>query len=333
MGTKYKNLKDQICSWDNLLLAYRKTSKGKRNTRSYLQFREYDILNLEKIQNDLISESYKMDEFHTFDIYVPKHRKIQALSFRDRIVQHAICNVIEPIFDKTFLSNSYACRKNKGTHAGVKYVQSILRKYPEKNYVLKTDFSKYFPSIQYDLLFELIKKKISCRFTLSMLRVFLPSGGCGLPVGWLISQLMANVFGSAVDHYLQHELKLKHWARYMDDIVIIHEDLALLKNVKIQLEAFSLERLKMRLSKWSIQSISRGINFLGYRIWRTHKLIRKDSARRVKQKCYKYTHYSDLEKFVCSWNGHIKWANCNNLKRWLQNYVYNHQYSTRPRYS
>ena len=330
MGKKYKNLKEQICSWDNLLLAYKRTAKGKRSTRSYLQFREYDLINLEKLQKELIDGTYKLDEFREFDIYVPKHRHIKALSFRDRIVQHAICNIIEPIFDGTFVSNTYACRRNKGTHAGVKYVQSVLRKYPEKKYYLKTDFSKFFPSIEYDLLFEIIEKKIRCKFVLRLLRLMLPFGGKGLPVGWLISQLFANVFASQLDHYLQEDLGVKNWARYMDDIVIVHEDPEYLREVKIKLENYSIDNLKLYLSKWHIQPVERGINFLGYRIWKNYKLIRKDSVKRAKRKSYKYKNKHDLNKFLASWNGHIQWADCNNLINWIQNYG-NHQYKTRPR--
>lgn len=313
MGKKYKNLKEQICSWENLLLAYKKTAKGKRSTRSYLQFREFDLINLEKIQEELLNETYKLDEFKEFDIYVPKHRHIKALSFRDRLVQHAICNVIEPIFESTFVSNSYACRKNRGTHAGVKYIQACLRKYPDEKFVLKTDFSKFFPSISYDLLFTIIEKKISCKFVLSILRLMYPVGGKGLPVGWLTSQLFANIFASQLDHYLQQDLKVKHWARYMDDIVVLHSDIEYLRQLKIKLEAYSYEILGLTLSKWSIQNVSRGINFLGYRIWKTYKLIRRDSVTRAKRKAKRLVG-EERNKFLRSWQGHIKWADCHNLQ-------------------
>lgn len=316
MGKKYKNLKEQICSWDNLLLAYKKTCKGKRYTRSFLQFQEYDLINLKRIQQGLIDGSYQMDPIKEFYVFEPKSRLIKALSFRDRVVQHAICNIIEPIFDKTFLSNSYACRKGKGTHAGVKDIQSVLRKYPEKKYFLKTDFSKFFHSIQYDTLFEIIRNKIKCSFTIEILRKMLPVGGSGLPIGWLISQLFANVYANTLDSYLQFELKVKHWFRYMDDIIVIHEDPKYLVEIKDLIKEFISNNLGLTFSKWSVKLVSKGINYLGYRVWNNYKLIRKDSVKRAKQKLNKYTG-NELNKFIGSWNGHIQWADCYNLKRSL----------------
>lgn len=314
MGKKYKNLKDKICSWDNILLAYKKTCSGKRHTRSFLRFQEYDLLNLRRIQQELLNGSYKMDPFKEFYVYEPKQRLIKALSFRDRIVQHAICNIIEPIFESTFLSNSYACRKNKGTHAGVKDVQSTLRKHPEFKYYLKTDFSKFFPSVEYDKLFEILQSKIKCKFTVDLLRIMLPPGQKGLPIGWLISQLFANVYANKLDYYIQHKLKVKHWFRYMDDIIILHDDKTYLRTIRNKIEEFSETEMNLKYSKWSIRSVSSGINYLGYRIWSKYKLIRRDSVIRAKRKINKYTS-EQIEKFIGSWNGHIRWADCYNLQR------------------
>lgn len=330
MGTKYKNLKDQICDWNNILLAYMKASKGKKSTRSYLEFKEFHLLNLRKIQEDLINGTYKMDPSFDFTLYLPKERNIKALSFRDRVVQHAIHNVIEPIFDKSFLPFTYACRSDKGTHKAVKHVQSIMRRTDKPLFYLKTDFSKYFKSIGYDKLHEVIQRKISCSFTMDLIRLFFPIGGKELPVGWLLSQLFANVYGSVVDYYIHHQLKQRNWARYMDDIVVFGEDRDELFKIKEQIVEFSEKTLNLRLSKWYVHNINRGLNFLGYRIWKTHKLIRKDSMIRAKRKVYKYIKHEQRDKFtqfIGSWKGHIQWADCYNLKKWMDiNYV-NHQYS------
>lgn len=319
MGKKYKNLKEQICSWDNILLAYEKTARGKRSSRSYLEFREYDLANLRKIQAQLIEETYELDPFHHFKVFEPKERNITALSFRDRIVQHAFNNILEPIFDATFLDNSFACRRGKGTHAGVKYVQSILRKYPEKRYFLKTDFSKFFPSISHDILFEFIKKKISCTFVLKYLRLWFPIGGRGIPVGWLLSQLFANVYGNKIDHYLKHELEVEHFARYMDDIVVIHDSREYLKELKENIENFAKDILELRISKWSISPVTNSINFLGYRIWADYKKIRRDSVVRAKRKIIRLKG-EKKSMFLRSWQGHIKWADCYNLQKSLLSY-------------
>jgi retron-type reverse transcriptase len=329
MGTKYKNLKDQICDWNNILLAYNKTAQGKKSTRSYLEFKEFHLLNLRKIQKELINGTYQMDPSFDFTLYVPKERMIKALSFRDRVVQHAIHNIVEPIFDKSFLPFTYACRNEKGTHVAVKHVQSIMRKSDQPLYYLKTDFRKYFRSIEYDRLHDIIKRKISCQYTLNLLKIFFPVGGKELPVGWLLSQLFANVYGSVVDYHIHHVLKQRNWARYMDDIVIFSHDRDELVKLKDEIIRFSDTELNLKLSKWYIYNVNHGLNFLGYRIWPDHKLIRTDSVVRAKRKVYKYMKYQQFDKFtkfIGSWKGHIQWADCYNLKKWMDiNYV-NHQY-------
>lgn len=318
MGTKYKNLKHQICSMENIQLAYIKASKGKRKTRSYLEFKEYAELNLVNIHQELINETYEMDPSYAFTIYVPKERNIKALSFRDRVVQHAINNIIEPIFEKTFLPNTYACRKDKGTHKAVKYIQSVMRKSDKPLYYLKTDYKKFFKSIEYDRLHNFIAKKISCKFTLNILKHIFPKGKSELPVGWLMSQLAANIFGSLVDHFIHHNLKQRNCARYMDDIVIINTSIEVLIEIQKSIEHFSLSILNLTFSKWYINPISKGIDFLGYRIFTRYKLIRRDSVIRAKRKITKYKTLglkSELNKFIGSWNGHIQWADCFNLKQ------------------
>ena len=317
MGIKYKNLKGQICSWENILLAYQKASNGKKSTRSFLEFKEYDLVNLKNIQTELLTETYIMDESYDFTIFVPKERNIKALSFRDRIVQHAINNIIEPIFEKVFLPFTYACRKDKGTHKAVKYAQSIMRKSNKPLYYLKTDYRKYFKSVQFNILHKIIKKKISCIFTLNIIYHIFPKDKSELPVGWLLSQLFGNVYGSIVDHYIHHNLKQRNWTRYMDDIAIFNTNPNKLKEISNQLKIFSKDALLLEFSKCYINSTLIGLNFLGYRIWKSYKLIRKDSVNRAKLKLHKYTKLKllkELKCFIGSWNGHVQWADCHNLK-------------------
>ena len=318
MAKKYKKLRDKICSWENILLAYQKASSGKKNTRAYLEFREYDLINLKNIQTELLTGTYKMDPSRDFNIYVPKERNIKALSFRDRVVQHAINNIIEPIFEKTFFDNSYACRKNKGTHAAVKYAQSIMRKYKEPLYYLKTDYRKYFRSIDHNILHSLYQKKIKCKFTLNLLEITFPRDEKNLPVGWLLSQLSANIYGTMIDHYIHHDLKHRDWVRYMDDIVIFDTDIERLKQTQQKMAQFSNDSMLLTFSKWHTNPVTKNVNFLGYRIWPKYKLIRKDSVLRAKQKLARYRKYDlndKIRSFSGSWNGHIQWADCFNLKR------------------
>jgi len=318
--TKRKgNLFDKIVDMDNLREAFRKTSNGKKTTTGYLRFKEYAELNLLQIQQELISGKYQLKPSRKFYVYEPKKRSIEALEFSDRLVQHALCNVITPIFDNTFLPNSYACREGKGTHGGVKFIQSKLRK-ENYQFFLKTDYSKYFASIVISRLMQEIEKKIKCTKTLDLLRLLL-GDGVGVKIGWLTSQLSANIYGNILDKFLFYELGLRDWARYMDDVVILGDSLEELRELQKKIEKFSLDEMSMSLSHWETSSTIRGINFLGYRIWRDYKLIRKDSVQRAKQKIKSYTRQNDVEalrKFKASWLGHVKWSNAHNLKLKLE---------------
>lgn len=320
MGKKYKRLFEHIVSETNFDIAYQKTAKDKRRSHSYLEFKEYAALNLKLLREEIADHAYVMGDYRQFNIFDPKERLISALPFRDRIVQHAINNVIEPIFEKTLLPYTFACRPNKGTHAGVTYIQSCLRK-PKATHTLKTDFSKYFPSINRSRLYQEIEAKVKCKDTLDLLRLIVPDTGVGLHIGSLSSQLWANVYGGIADRFIHHQLKPFAWARYMDDIVVVDNDSVRLREMKDRLEQFSQEEMKMNFSKWSVQSLSRGVNFLGYRMWPGYKLIRKDSVKRAKKKIAKFKKMNDqggLDRFSAAWKGHVSWADSHNLLKTLE---------------
>lgn len=315
MGQKYKNLFQQIISDDNLWLAYRKATLGKRSSIGYLKFKQNDIANLSLIKEQLISGTYVPSDPRNFTVYEPKERVISALPFEDRIVQHAICNIIDPIFDKTFLPNSYACRQAKGTHAAVKKVQSLIR-HPTNNWILKTDFSKYFASIDRAILYQEINKKISCNPTLELLQKFIPTAGKGLPIGNLTSQLAANIYGNIIDRWLNQ--KRITFVRYMDDIVIVGERKDDLMQLHVDMVKFITDTMTLKFSRWSILPKSAGINFCGYRIWEMHKLIRKSSIVRARRKIQRYTINNEitaLNRFIYAWLGHLTIANTYNLKQ------------------
>jgi len=323
MGLKYRNLFDQIVDIHNLQLAYKNTCKGKKETFSYLEFKEFDQYNLIQLRHELINEEYQIGQYRNFYVYDPKKRLISALCFKDRIVQHALCNIITPIFEKTFLPNSFACRKGYGTHAGVKYVQSNLRKHNFK-YFLKTDFSKYFPSIDTNMLLKMIRKKIKCNKTFNLIQLITPPNQIGIPIGNLTSQLFANIYGNDIDHFIKHQLKIKYFARYMDDIVILDNDKKLLHNIFIELQEYCSNYLKLNISKWQVACVHQGINFLGYRIWKNYKLLRKQSVVRAKRKVNKYLLNNDnqkLTRFLASWHGHIQWSNSYNVKCYIDNLI------------
>lgn len=320
MPKKHRNLIDRIASPENLRDAYAKTAKGKRLTYGYLEFKEYAALNLARIREELLDGAYRVGPYREFTIFEPKPRLISALGFTDRLVQHALCNVVAPIMEATLLPHTFACRAGLGTHAGVRHVQSLLRKTGATHF-LKTDFSKFFPSIPRDVAHALYARKIGCRRTLEIIEAIIPQQGRGIPIGSLTSQLTANLVGGTVDRLIHFELQHRHWARYMDDIVILGDDLPRLRDSFARIEAFSAEQLGLRISHWAAQPVSRGINFLGYRIWPTHKLLRRDSVTRAKRKIKRYIeHGADeaLQKFIASWRGHAKWADSHNLMTWLE---------------
>lgn len=320
MGKKYKRLIDQITDIENLRDAYRKTASGKRMTWGYLEFKEYSELNLDRLRDEMQAGAWTQGKYREFTVYEPKPRNIHALDFKDRLAQHALCNVIGPIFDKTLLPGTFACRTGMGTHAGVRRVQSGLRQ-TNATHFLKTDYSKFFPSVNRQILHRMIEKKITCEKTLKLIRAMVPETGYGLPIGSLTSQLFANVYGGGADRFIHFELKAKHWSRYMDDIVIISSNPYELRHWFEDIRSFSLESLEMRISKWQVSPVTRGINFLGYRIWPRHKLMRKQSVTSAKRKIRRLVQLDDqepLEKFIASWRGHASHADTCNLFNHLE---------------
>jgi len=316
----YNNLIEKIAAKDNLLLAYERTAAAKRMTYSYLEFKEFKDINLAKLADELLSGNYQLGAYKQFYVYEPKMRLISALEFKDRLVQHALIAIIGGFFEAQFLPNTFACRAGLGTHAGVKYIQSELRRSPQPTYFLKTDFRKFFPSVDHSILIKLIEKKIKCKLTLSIINQLVKRGDVGIPIGSLSSQLFANIYGAQLDHFIHHSLKHRRWAKYMDDVIILGNDPQALRNDFDLIEAFSKQQLKMTISKWQCASVNRGINFLGYRIWPTHKLIRKDSVLRAKRKIKRFVKNADdcgLNKFISAWHGHANWADTNNLITYL----------------
>jgi len=323
MTRRFRNLIGPITSDDNMRAALRLTARGKRCTTGYLEFKEFDALNLEALARDMRRGAYIEGAPRIFTIFDPKQRLITALPFRDRVAQQALCLVIGPIFERTLLPRAYACRPGKGTHRAARDVQAELRRMGRDGlpvYVLKTDFSAYFSCIERDVLHRLVASKISCAATLDLIGRMVPRAGIGLPIGSLTSQIFANVYGGVVDRFLQQEMGEPSWFRYMDDIVVLGRSAEHLHALRVAIEAMAAERLGLRFSKWSVQPATRGVNFVGYRIWPTHKLIRRDSVVRARRKIAAYRAAGDhqrLERFLAAWTGHASHADTRNLVRSL----------------
>jgi len=320
---KKKNLFQEVCKYENLYNAYLKARRGKNGVAEVLKFTYNLEEELLKLQHELKNQTYKTGKYRHFIIFEPKERKISALPFRDRIVHHAVCSVIEPVFEKKFIYDSYACRKGKGTHAGANRLQKIFRRSGNNYYVLKCDVSKYFPSVNHEILKQIIREKIADKRLLHLLDNIIDSAEKGIPIGNLTSQLFANIYLNKLDEYIKYELRIKHYIRYMDDFVILHESKQYLHEVKEKINLFFASmKLTLHPKKANIFPITLGVDFLGYRIFNSHRLVRKSTVKRflknTKTKLRKYDssviEFDKLMESFNSWESYMSHANSYALK-------------------
>jgi retron-type reverse transcriptase len=328
----YKNLYPLIYAFDNLYRAYVKARRGKRYQAEVLKFTMGLEDNLLGLYRELQGGTYTTGEYHYFTVYEPKKREVAALPFRDRIVHHAIHNILEPMFDRGFIYHSYACREGKGTHAGADQITRWLREIHRNHgqvYVLKADIKSYFASIDHAVLIDILKRKIRCRRTMALLRDIIysaGSNGIGIPIGNLTSQLFANIYLNELDQYVKHQLRVHYYLRYMDDFIVLHHTKKKLRRWRYQIEHYLDERLNLWLNnRTAIFPEKRGVDFLGYRIWRTHRLLRKRSVKRMKRNLREFEEkyargeisLEEIDASIQSWVGHAMHANTYNLRRKL----------------
>lgn len=330
----YKNLYPRIYDFQNLYAAYLKARRGKRYQQEVLCFSANLEEELIALQNELIWKTYRTGPYRYFYVHDPKKRLVAALPFRDRVVHHALCNVIEPIFEKRFIADSFACRVGKGTHRGADRVTEFLRSAQRMwgmVFCLKGDVAQYFASVNHHILMGILARTIACRDTLWLMKEILASGAApddpdpvGIPIGNLTSQLWANVYLNELDQFVKHVLRARFYVRYMDDFILLAGDKPTLWGWRREIEGFLEANLRLRLnSKTDIFPISRGIDFLGYRIWPTHRLLRKASVKRMRralkkfQKLYREGRigFDRINATVQSWLGHAKHANTYSLRK------------------
>lgn len=300
---------EQVYDYHNLYEAYIKARKQKRYRNEVLQFSYALEENLITLQNELIWKTYKVGEYRSFVIYEPKKRQIVALPFRDRVVQHALNAVIEPIFEQRMIYDSYACRRGKGTHQAARRVAYFLGK-PRNHYYLQADVKSFFASINRTILRSILAERIEDEGVMWLIDEVLNSTpGTGLPIGNLMSQLFANVYLHELDHYAKNVRGVKYYVRYMDDFLVLHESKVYLWGLLEDIKEFLRTRLALALNdKTRIGKTSEGIEFVGYRIWNRNKLIKKQSLKRMRKKARAWRHrkISD-DRFLASlgsWLGH-----------------------------
>src|SRR3989338_5051094 len=247
----YNRLYERLYSYENLYLAYQKARKEKTKKQYVLDFEAYLEGNLIRLKKDLQTFDYKPNKLKKFIVRDPKTRTIHASAFRDRVVHHALVNILEPIFERIFIQDSYASRKDKGTHPAVNRFILFMRKVSRngkcvKNswnrnsicgYVFKADIKKYFDNVDHEVLLGIIGRKVRDSGVLWLVKVILdnfdsPLKGKSMPLGNYTSQFFANVYLNELDYFMKHVLKAKYYIRYVDDIVILHKRKKLLENYK-----------------------------------------------------------------------------------------------------
>ncbi len=320
----HKNLWPQIVSWENLVSASQKARRGKRNCVNVNRFEVNRERELIALQRELENHAYRPGSYRQFTIYEYKPRLISAAPYRDRVVHHALCKVIEPIFERTFIHDSYACRRGKGTHAAADRYTEFSRK---NRYTLKFDIARYFDSIDHGVLYEELERKIADPDALWLLRLILVSqgddgllwpSGRGIPIGNLTSQFFANVYLNRFDHWMKEEMKCRSYIRYVDDMVVLSDDKRWLHDLLPPVSGF-LEGLGLKIhpKKCQVFPVSEGCDFMGYRIWPDHRRLRKANgyrfARRWKRLAAAYRRglieWEALYASLMSWIGHASHAN------------------------
>jgi retron-type reverse transcriptase len=299
---RYGNLWGTLISFENLYLAYWKAIRGKRSRKDVAAFifnAESELLTL---QEELCSKTYCPDLYRTFYVYEEKKRMISAAPFRDRVVHHALCNVLEPLFERSFIFDLYSNRKAKGQHQAVQRAQKFARMFP---YVLKCDIKKYFPSIDHDIMKRTLCRKIKCKDTLWLTELIIDRSNPqlsvydyfpgdqlltpmqrrkGLPIGNQTSQFFANIYLDPLDHFIKETLLVRGYLRYVDDFLLFGHEKNQVWEWKEKIEHF-LEKYRLRLKPngCTLYQVRNGFPFLGYQVLPATILIKRAAILRFRR--------------------------------------------------
>ena len=330
---KSQTLWEAIISFQNMHLAFKKAAKGKRSKPEIAAFE----MNLEEqlfiLIEELISGQYRPGPYNHFTIHSPKRRLISAAPFRDRVVHHALCKIIEPIFERKFIYDSYANRKGKGTHRALDSCTHYMRRF---KYVLPLDIRKFFPNIDHQILFAELGKSIPCQKTLALCQTIMKSGASintecfpspsttnsapvlqdrpsGLPIGNLTSQFWANVYLNPFNHFIKRELKCKGYVRYVDDMLLFDNDKKQLLVWKQEISLF-MHQIQLHMHENSAQArpCTVGLPFLGFQVFPDHRRLKRRKAiharRRFKSLVASYhagkIPLSTVDACITSWVSH-----------------------------
>lgn len=319
---KRVNSHSNVFSFQNLLKAYYKCRKNKRNTANAAKFELRFEKELLKLEYELKNHFYHPGRSICFVVKKPKLREVFAADFRDRVVHHLLVGYLEPFWERKFIHHSYSCRKNKGAQLAIKDLKRFSRKITENftkpAYYLQADVSAFFMSLKKDILFRIISKHLKNKEFLWLAKqiifhdptknfykkgdktlfnlipnhksLFKVPSGQGLPIGNLTSQFFANVYLNSLDQFAKHGLKIKYYLRYVDDLLILHRDPKQLTAWRRQIEEFLEKELRLKLhsQKTVLQPIKRGINFVGFIVKPRYSLMRRKIVINLKEKLYKF---------------------------------------------
>ncbi|MBO4630178.1 MAG: hypothetical protein J5687_09545 [Treponema sp.] len=315
---------EQIISFENLLKAHRRARCCKQYKREVIQFEANLSHNLWKLHYDLKYRRYNINEYRKFMIYDPKEREIQAIPYKDRIVQHSVCdNLLIPLMERHLINANCACRKEKGTDYAIKLLRGFMtkhyKKYGDTGYFLKLDIKKYFPSINHEILLQKLSRFGFDEGTQWLLRTIIASygEGKGLPMGNQSSQCFALLYLDRIDRIIKEKLGIKFYVRYMDDMIMLFPDK---KSAVLCLETVRKEIQKEKIMlnpKSAIISIKNGVEFLGWRFFfsKTGKVVQKikqSSKQRIFAKVKEKYSSCTKEQFACmlaSYKGHLSRGN------------------------
>jgi retron-type reverse transcriptase len=278
MPKRHGQLFEKMFTQDALYKAYLSSRKRKRKKSAVYKFEKDLGANLSRLHKELQEGSYKPRPYKTFYVHDPKPRLIFAPHFRDVVVQHAMYSTLYPIMDRTFCFESFGCRLGKGTHRAADRAQEYLRKSPKDSYILQFDIRKYFYRIDRGILQSLWEKKIKDIRVLELVKIFAEyPDKTGIPIGNLLSQLGALIYLNPLDNFIKRVLKVNRYVRYVDDFILFGLSLDTAKQFRDTITLWLSKNLNLELSKWVIQPVKRGVNFVGFRTWRTTRFVRKRS--------------------------------------------------------
>ena len=329
----HKNIYSKIYNLNNLVISWRKAKKGKTKKKDVIEFEKDLGKNLLNLHKELKDESYSPKPLTNFPLRDPKTRKISKSDFKDRVVHHAIINIIQQMFEEQFIYDSCANQKGKGTIFALqrfdKYTRKITKSGKQNAFCLKADIKHYFQKVNHKILIKILERRIKDKLTIKLIRKILNNSAdserererdarqisIGMPLGNLTSQFFANVYLGELDNFVKRKLRIGHYIRYVDDFIILNKSKEKLLEIKKKLDTFLKRNLKLELhqDKSRIIPLSKGIDFVGFRNFYHYKLLRKRNLRNMKNKISKYKSgkitFSQLKDSYQGWQAYAKWAN------------------------